>query len=264
MTADHTPLPVSGLYAFLPREMLELINASEFLVIVRKLQPILKLNTDIGLEIDPQVSNDSIIRVYHASFLDLIETETITTGEIRVNTFWTNPKHLHRNMAVGCLGVMLKGTRLAMPDKHAQFGLRFNMCNLETSHQMNGEVNNLKERIERHTSPGLLYSSLYWMEHLSEAHVDGDDVGRDAFCEYNPGSLSQLLNGFLHSERSLFWLELLSLMGNLDVGCAALINIIKQSGSSVSNLLGAFLAYLIVSAGTRTPRSGRIRDATMD
>lgn len=264
VTADRTPLPVSGLYAFLPPEMLKLVNLSEFLAIVRKLQPVLKLGTGVEFKIDSRLSDDSIVRAYHASFLDLIENENLSTSETRINVFWTDPVHLHRNMAMGCLEIMVKGTRLVKPDEDAQSRLGFNICKLETSHQTNSEIKNLKERVDRYTTPALRYGSVHWMAHLTEAHVDVDKLGGDACYGFNLESLSQLLNGFLHSERSLFWLELLSLMGNLDVGRTALINIIKQAGSPVSSLSGANLYQFIVSAGTRAPRPGRVRDAKVD
>ena len=59
-------------------------------------------------------------------------------------------------------------------------GLRFNICELESSHKLNSEVKDLKERIECAISPELLYSSLHWMEYLKKSSIDGDTLESDA------------------------------------------------------------------------------------
>ena len=86
--------------------------------------------------------------------------------------------------------------------------LHFNMCGLETSYHLNSEVVDLGDRIEKYIHPALLYSCRFWSKHL--ARVVNFDA--DLFQ-----SLSTLVE-----QKFLFWLEVLSVGGELPIAMSAL------------------------------------------
>ncbi|KAK7676720.1 hypothetical protein QCA50_020296 [Cerrena zonata] len=79
--------------------------------------------------------------------------------------------------------------------------LCFNICNFETSGQLNKEYPDLKERIEKHISPQLRYASMYWWYHLKRIQTWQEDVG-------------SALRSF-SKEKLLSWLEVVSLVGSV-------------------------------------------------
>ncbi|EJD02403.1 uncharacterized protein FOMMEDRAFT_168866 [Fomitiporia mediterranea MF3/22] len=166
----NRPLPSEALYAFLPSGL----NAkqNEVKALIGYLRSVLYEDTETGA-----------IRVCHPSFLDFIGSKN------RSGQFWTASTELDLNMARQCLEIMLSG-------------LKFNICNLETSYLPNADVVNLHERIKRCIPDSLQYSCVYWMSHLSNVQT----------AEHQLRSKLQCL---LCSEVSLFWLEVLSLMGRL-------------------------------------------------
>ncbi|EJD02369.1 WD40 repeat-like protein, partial [Fomitiporia mediterranea MF3/22] len=95
-------------------------------------------------------------------------------------------------MAERCLDIMASG-------------LKFNICNLESSHLPNDEVHDLAERICKHIPHELQYRCMYWLNHLSRSYAD-------AACER---LMQQKLLSVFCDTASLYWLEALSLMSQL-------------------------------------------------
>ncbi|KIM31243.1 hypothetical protein M408DRAFT_64777, partial [Serendipita vermifera MAFF 305830] len=93
--------------------------------------------------------------------------------------------------------------------------LQFNICKLETSYRTNSEIEDLNERVQEHISDTLQYSCLYWSNHLCSSL---DPVRKE---------VSDYLGTFLKSERVLYWLEVLSMMGKVPTAIGALRNIIS-------------------------------------
>ncbi|KAF8747008.1 WD40 repeat-like protein, partial [Rhizoctonia solani] len=85
--------------------------------------------------------------------------------------------------------------------------LRFNICDLPSSCILDRDVSDLQERIQRKISPALSYACRHWADHLAHSP--------------HSGILRILLRGFL-TKRLLFWLEVLSVRGELVVGTNAL------------------------------------------
>jgi hypothetical protein len=88
--------------------------------------------------------------------------------------------------------------------------LKFNMCELETSCVSNADIRDLDVRVQEKISDALQYSSMHWSSHL---------------CSYlAPASteVSNLLDEFLMGTRSLYWMEVLSVMGKVPTAIAAL------------------------------------------
>jgi len=118
----------------------------------------------------------------HTSFRDFL------TDESRSGKFYINLDNANRQLASATLRTMHQT-------------LRFNICELETSHCLNSEVLNLSKRIEKHIPPVLSYACRFWAEHLSMvSEIDAE--------------LFTCLCAFME-EKFLFWLEVLSVEGEV-------------------------------------------------
>ncbi|CAE6439276.1 unnamed protein product [Rhizoctonia solani] len=123
------------------------------------------------------------IRVLHPSFADF------AVDEARSSIFWVSPIERNIEISLGCMSTM-------------EHELRFNICDLETSHVLNSEVLDLESKIEANISGQLAYSCVYWINHL---------VG----CEDE--AAAGLVANILDNPRLLYWLEVLSVLRRVDV-----------------------------------------------
>ena len=81
--------------------------------------------------------------------------------------------------------------------------LKFNICGLDMPRLRNEEVPDTTERISVHLSPTLHYCSMYWMDLAAQSEAS---------------KLYDTVANFLCSRKALFWLEVMSLLGKLDLG----------------------------------------------
>ncbi|KAL5530881.1 hypothetical protein ACEPAG_3757 [Sanghuangporus baumii] len=109
----------------------------------------------------------------------------------RSGHLWVDVRALRHKFAQLCLDTM-----------HSD--LRLNICDLEITHGANTDVKNLKRRVETNISGILRFSCLNWLDFIIAAGYSR------AFCS----SLLQILC----TEKKLYWLEVLSLIGGLQVG----------------------------------------------
>ena len=79
-------------------------------------------------------------------------------------------------------------------------GLRFNICDLETSFAMNEDVVHLEERVQNNISTSLQYACQNWALHLRDVPYSKE--------------LSEYLHEFAYNSL-LYWVEVLSLTGSL-------------------------------------------------
>ncbi|KAG8780932.1 hypothetical protein FRC12_022430 [Ceratobasidium sp. 428] len=132
--------------------------------------------------------NDAI-RISHPSFMDFIidrsRSKELCVDLERQNTL----------LAECCFGVMVDG-------------LKFNICGLETFDRFNSDVQDLDSRVQAAILPHLSYSCLYWSSHLTDAQLNG---------------LETCLRGFLFGRTLLYWIEALSLLGELSMAAASLL-----------------------------------------
>ena len=176
-----------------------------------------------------------------------------------------DPINVQQVIAAGCLEIMIYGTRNARRQREVPSGLRFNIYNLETSHQKNRRISyeahemmvpehfewtdsehdertglendrttQLDERIARNISSELLYSSLYWVKHLKKYTTALEGTGTDVSREAATLTFSQMLVDVLETERSLFWLEVLSLTRKIHLVGDMLTELYKHSYLPVS------------------------------
>ena len=94
-------------------------------------------------------------------------------------------------------------------------GLKFNICDLETSCVRNCDVEGLSERIEVKIAGSLLYSCRFWASHFRDAVTNRGD--QDVLMR----EVKELLD-----TRLLFWLEVMSLTNEVSAAKTALLTIL--------------------------------------
>ena len=130
---------------------------------------------------------DGRIRVRHLSISDFFVSNGCQ-ADYQVNLQGANVE-----LGIACLDKMVEQ-------------LRFNICGLEDSRLVNADVKDLASRTKENISDALHYSSLYWSNHLCFAL----DIGE--------GRVRDKLRKFFEGPYALFWVEVLSIMGMLQIG----------------------------------------------
>ncbi|KAI9432253.1 WD40 repeat-like protein [Lactarius indigo] len=159
------------------------------------------------ITVDPKTE---ALRVCHPSFLDFVETQA------RSQEFWTKPSALDTMMAQRCFDIM-------------KTGLKFNICGLESSRRRHDEIPDLKQRIPQE----LRYSAVYWLDHLFRSDGSHDAKLKDA-------------RDFLYHERLFYWLEVLSIISEVNAAAQTLRKLVTAARSqrSSSEFYGAFQSIL--------------------
>jgi hypothetical protein len=132
------------------------------------------------------------VRALHASFFDFL------TDQTRSKSYYVDPPQHSRSLMLSCMRVM-------------KSGLRFNICNLETSHCRNADVPDLTAHIEKTILPHLSYGCRFWADHLSASSYDAKIIHE--------------LRDFFHN-RLLYWLEVLSLVKKVNMASAMLLSVL--------------------------------------
>ena len=131
----------------------------------------------------------ALSHVLHSSFLDYLQ------GKLE-GGFTEFSEEMHALMLRGSLATMYRG-------------LKFNICELESSFLLNKDVPNLRDRISKHVTEALQYAATFWVFHLKQANVEAK------------GSAEKVV-AFLDSVKGLYWVEVLSLMDAVDRGIVML------------------------------------------
>ena len=134
---------------------------------------------------------DRGIRVRHLSIYDFFINHR---GDYQVNVQYEDVQ-----LGVACLKMMITQ-------------LRFNICKLEDSRLANDDIKDLPSRIKENISDALQYSCLHWSNHLCSPPDNGD---QRALVLSN-------LKEFFEGLYTLFWVEVLSLMGMVPTGAPSL------------------------------------------
>ncbi|EUC60537.1 WD40-repeat protein (notchless protein), related protein, putative [Rhizoctonia solani AG-3 Rhs1AP] len=129
------------------------------------------------------VTDGQYARFYHSSFKDYI------TDRSRSSDFSINVEEYEVEPAECCFKVM-------------QQDLRFNICELKSSSLLNNQVSDLKLQVHSHITPALKYACIHWIDH---------------FIASPNQNLVNSLKRFLEGPRFMYWIEVLSLLGRLDV-----------------------------------------------
>ena len=130
----------------------------------------------------------------HTSFRDFL------TNRDKSGDYYVAVRDVHNQLAHSCLNLLLDPLN----------GLKFNICNFETSYLANDDVEDLNTRVDQHIPPSLLYSCRFWDDHLKHTDFKADLFGKvETFFE----------------EKFLFWLEALSLTGIIGLAPSAFANL---------------------------------------
>jgi NACHT domain len=146
----------------------------------------------------------------HTSFRDFL------TNKDKSGDFCVGVRDAHHQLTHSCLNLLLDPVG----------GLKFNICELETSYLANDDVDDLDTRVDQHIPTTLLYACRFWDDHLK--HTD-----------YKADLLRKVET--LIKEKFLFWLEALSLTRNIGLAPSALatLNMWLGSGQGVRITAGS-------------------------
>ncbi|KAH7317494.1 WD40-repeat-containing domain protein [Rhizoctonia solani] len=127
--------------------------------------------------------DDRYVRFHHSSFKDYV------ANPARSHDFHVQFKQYDIDLTKACLAVMHRD-------------LQFNICKLETSHLLNDEVPDLKRRIRSCIGTALKHACTHWI---------------DYFIISPNQSLIESLRKFLDGPQFMYWVEVFSLLGRLDI-----------------------------------------------
>ena len=150
------------------------------------------------------------VRIFHKSFPDFLTDP----GRCTDQRFFVEPSVHHREILLSCLRVM-------------KAGLKRNICQLDDLVFLE-EVKDLSTRKGTYIGDGLEYACQFWTDHLAETTTRTTSTSDD-IEEIHKG-ISEFFTASL-----LFWIEVLSLIGKLDVGVYAM-NKIEEWYISVSSI----------------------------
>jgi hypothetical protein len=155
-------------------------------IILRKLSSVISVD-DFG-----------IIHVNHLSF-----SEFICDARRCPRRFYIDRCKASHNMSMTCFRLM----------KDVKDGLKFNICNLETSYLPNSKVHDLPERISRNIQRPVLYSCRFWAAHVVETSTD---------LEENVTLITDIRDFF--QSRFLCWLEVMSVTEDVEAAYTTLLS----------------------------------------
>ena len=141
-------------------------------------------------------SMEDPVRIFHKSFPDFL----MDPGRCKAERFFIDPLVHHQEIFFSCLNLMKER-------------LKRNICNLGDYASLN-KVEDLPIRCQIHIGDALGYACQFWAKHLAEVPSNGPGVGE----------VHKAINEFFITHL-LYWVEVLSLMGILDVGVYTLKNI---------------------------------------
>jgi len=191
------------LLAFNPlsvRALSDLLGVSSISVTIRSLHSLL-------LVPDPDRKEDPV-RVFHKSFPDFLTDPARCTDQ----RFFIEPSTHHREILLSCLKVM-------------KARLKKNICQLD-DHVFLEEVEGLSTRKATYIGDALEYACRFWTDHLASTAT------RTTSTSHDIEEVDKAINEFFTTSL-LFWIEVLSLTGNLDVGGYAM-NRIEEWYTTVS------------------------------
>lgn len=135
----------------------------------------------------------------HTSFVDFLVDPS------RSGRFAVSVTGAHSLLAVASLNIM-------------RDQLKFNICEIESSYMLNKEVLDLGSRIHKNIRHECSYACQFWAAHL--------DAVRNTAMLYREPKFRSALATFL-TKKLLAWLEVLSVLGKVSVGSAAMSKLVS-------------------------------------
>jgi hypothetical protein len=155
-------------------------------------------------------STEDPVHIYHKSFPDFLTNPKRCEDQ----HFFVDPVVHHTEILLSCLNLM--GERL-----------KRNICNLD-EHAVLDQTKDLTTHIKTHIGDALGYACQFWTKHLVEIPSSSHDVEK----------VHKAIDGFF-TACFLFWIEVLSLTGNLNIGVYAL-NEVQQWCTLVSHVYSIY------------------------
>ena len=147
------------------------------------------------------------VRVFHKSFPDfLTDPKRCTNPQLFID-----PPTYHKEILLSCLDVMKEK-------------LRRNICKLD-DYTVLSKIEDLSTIRNTHINDSLKYACQFWTNHLTKVSVSSDSTE----------AVQKAIDNFF-ATGFLFWVEVLVVIGNLDIGIYALNNI-EQWYILVSSML---------------------------
>ncbi|KAE9392793.1 hypothetical protein BT96DRAFT_1023345 [Gymnopus androsaceus JB14] len=179
-------------------------------------------------------NKDDVVRIAHLSFWEYATSRGIRRVEhpkfkYRPELDLDASKH-HESLLHATLSVM-------------RAELKFNICNLESSFLANHQVENLQVLSNRYIEGHLSYSCRFWSAHLNELRT------------VNSISLGHDLKDFLE-KRFLWWLEVISILKQVDTAALAILSIADWSKDRNDELASTALDALYPSCPMTLLESG--------
>ncbi|CCA76532.1 related to S. pombe trp-asp repeat containing protein [Serendipita indica DSM 11827] len=134
-----------------------------------------------------------LIQFRHPTFVEYLRRCCVATAADVSGRIYINISHAHDQVVSWCLSVLRSRTE----------GLKFNICQIESSFYLNRQIPDLEARVNKYISRRLRYASLHWPFHVS-AMDDGS--GHELQSE---------LAHIVKSPFALYWMEVLSVTGGV-------------------------------------------------
>ncbi|CCA76182.1 hypothetical protein PIIN_10175, partial [Serendipita indica DSM 11827] len=173
------------------------------------------------LSTDPSTT---LIQFRHPSLVEYLRRcSTQTVGSPK--RFYIDIMTAHGQAASWCLKRLKSRTD----------GLRFNICNIESSFHLNRQLPDLEARVSKFISKSLRYASSHWLFHITET----DERWRS--------TLEREMELILRIPHGLYWTEVLSLTGGVLRAIAGLRAVTRTAGitTEIWNRINDFRRFLI-------------------
>ena len=142
------------------------------------------------------ISKDAPVRIFHKSFPDFLTDQSRCTD----HRFFIDPPIHHMKILLSCLNLMRER-------------LKRNICGLD-DYIFLTEVEDLPNYRKNNIGDALEYACSFWTKHLLIIPVSGPNIGE----------VQEAIDKFF-TTHLLFWIEVLSLIGKLDIAVYALNNV---------------------------------------
>ncbi|CCA73757.1 hypothetical protein PIIN_07712, partial [Serendipita indica DSM 11827] len=149
-----------------------------------------------------------LIQFRHPTFVEYLRRCSITPAVDSRNKIYINIANAHGQAASWCFKCF----------KSRSEGLKFNICQIESSFHLNREIPNLDVKVSRCISRELRYASSHWLFHVAET----DDNWRR--------TLRNELQYIIGIPYTLYWMEILSFTGGVARAMAGLRAITSCTG----------------------------------
>ncbi|CAG7853492.1 COMPASS-like H3K4 histone methylase component WDR5B {ECO:0000303/PubMed:19567704} Short=AtWDR5B {ECO:0000303/PubMed:19567704} [Serendipita indica DSM 11827] len=134
-----------------------------------------------------------LVQFRHPTFVEYLRRCCITGNKESGNGIAIDTARAHGQAASWCLHTL----------KSRKEGLKFNICQIESSFYLNRQITDLDARVAKFISRRLRYASLHWSFHV--AAMDSDWVRK----------LRNELAHIVKSPFALYWMEILSVTGGV-------------------------------------------------